>query len=122
MRVVELLVAAQEVDVNKACTTGGVTPLCTVAALGHADVVKRLVATLGVDVVNTHRTDGATPLCAAHGCEHADVAQKLHTAGVIEWWKLLIAAGADINKPNNGYGLTPLCSQPHTVQCMWWIG
>jgi ankyrin repeat protein len=80
---VERLIAAPGVDVNKARTTDGVTPLTpliTAAYEGHLDVVERLIAAPGVDVNKSCNT-GQTPLFIALRRRHADVAQILFAAG-----------------------------------------
>ena len=58
--VVELLLKADGVDVNKA-TEDGATPLYIAAQNGHASVVELLLKADGVDV-NKGDEDGATPL------------------------------------------------------------
>ena len=61
--VVELLLKADGVDVNKA-REDGATPLYIAAREGHASVVELLLKADGVDV-NKGDEDGATPLFIA---------------------------------------------------------
>ena len=48
--VVERLLARDDIDVNKARTEDGSTPLCMASHKGHTEVVERLLARDDIDV------------------------------------------------------------------------
>ena len=62
--VVELLLGAEDIDVNQAKTTDGCTPLFVACQEGHAPVVELLLASSEIDV-NEPLMNGATPLIIA---------------------------------------------------------
>jgi len=95
--VVELLLAASDIDVNQAKTTTGSTPLFMACQNGHATIIELLLSVSDIDV-NQARTDiGATPLLIA--------CQKGHTPIV----KLLLASSEiAVNQAETTTGVTPL--------------
>ena len=77
--VVELLVAAPGIDVNRV-DVWGETPLYVACRNGHVEVVRLLLAAAGVDV-NRANHHGTTPLVAARTGGHKDVADMVAAAG-----------------------------------------
>ena len=91
---VKLLLAARDIDVNKADKNGS-TPLHWAAREGHSECVKLLLAARDIDV-NKAGEYGCTPLFLAALNGHSECV------------KLLLAApGIDVNKANN-FGCAPL--------------
>ena len=78
---VGLLLACDGVDVNKAATDDGSTPLSRACQNGHTEVVGLLLACDGVDVNKARTDDGATPLHGAANGGHRSIAQRLVVFG-----------------------------------------
>ena len=100
----ECLVRVDGLDVNRACTDDGATPLYVACQNGHVEVVECLVQVGGLDV-NQARTDyGATPLFVACQNGHFEVVERLVRVG-----------GLDVNQART-WGETPLyvaCQNGH---------
>ena len=77
MHIVRALLAAPQIDVNKACTTDGTTPLLFAAQNGNIHIVQALLAAPQIDVNKALTTDGATPLLLASQNGHLNVVQAL---------------------------------------------
>jgi cytohesin len=92
---VRLLAGGAEVDAAR--PSDGYTPLCIACKHGNVVMVERLIAAGSrVNNVNNASTAGSTPsYIAAHDYQ-------------LDVLKLLIAAGADVNKARANYGSTPL--------------
>jgi hypothetical protein len=95
--VVGLLLACDGVDVNKARTDTGTTPLFMACQEGHTEVVGLLLACNAVDVTKATTNTGATPLYLASQEGHTEV------VGL-----LLACDGVDVNKARTDDGATPL--------------
>ena len=85
-KIVELLLSAKGIDVNKADKKHGDTALIWACRGGHVVTVEKLLEVEGIDV-NKANKDGETPLMAACFEGHIDVARVL-----------LAAEGIDVNK------------------------
>jgi ankyrin repeat protein len=137
------------VDVNKATTDDGVTPLYMACLGGHIEVVGMLLTCDGIDV-NKAKTDiGATPLFMACQNGRTEVVQMLlscsgvdainqakttdgstplHTAARNDQRavaQLLVAYGADMTATTlNGSSAKSECSQEgaRRIGCMVWCG
>ena len=96
--VVEHLLARDDIDVNKAETDSGCTPLYIASLYGHTEVVRLLILAEGIDV-NKAMNGGVTPLIAASQEGHTEVVRLLLQAQD--------ARGIDVNRAMNG-GFTPL--------------
>ena len=72
VEVVELLLLAAGVDVNKADTKNGTTPLLISSQNGHAEVVQLLLAA-GADANKAETTNNRTPLLVASQNGHLKV-------------------------------------------------
>ena len=75
--VVERLLARDDIDVNKARTDDGFTPLCVASQDGHTAVVERLLARDDIDVNKARTDNGSTPLCVAVAHGHRKVVKRL---------------------------------------------
>ena len=75
--VVERLLARDDIDVNKARTEDGSTPLFMASQKGHTEVVERLLARDDIDVNKAMTDDGSTPLCVAVAHGHRKVVKRL---------------------------------------------
>ena len=75
--VVERLLARDDIDVNKAETDNGYTPLFVASYCGHTEVVERLLARDDIDVNKARTDDGSTPLCVAVAHGHRKVVKRL---------------------------------------------
>lgn len=93
--VVGYLLKQPGIEVDKAKTDDGATPLYVAAEYGHGDVVKQLIAAKA-DVNKAKTDDGATPLYVAAEYGYGDAV------------KQLIAAKADINAATTDGDSTPL--------------
>ena len=95
--VVERLLARDDIDVNKAETDNGCTPLCEASQNGHTEVVERLLARDDIDVNKATTSAGVTPLLMASANGHTEVVGRLLTRDDI-----------DVNKAMTSDGSTPL--------------
>ena len=75
--VVERLLARDDIDVNKATTGDGCTPLYVASQNGHTEVVERLLARDDIDVNKARTDNGSTPLCVAVAHGHRKVVKRL---------------------------------------------
>ena len=105
--VVEALLKAKGIDVNKAGTCGttndqpSATPLYHASSRGHVGVVEALLKMPGIDVNAARKYDDSTPL---------SIASRMGHVGVVE--ALLDAPGIDVNAARND-GSTPLSLASH---------
>ena len=95
--VVQLLLAAEGVDVNQVDQNNSNFPLLLAAQNGHASVVQLLLAAEGVAVNQVHPSTGSCPLVMAAQLGHAAVVRLL-----------LAAEGVDVNQVNPRSGNFPL--------------
>ena len=94
--VVKLLLAQDGIEVNKARTDDGTTPLFMACQEGHFEVVKLLLAQDGIEANKACTADGSTLLYMACQQGHSEVV------------KLLLAQdGIEVNKARNDQ-VTPL--------------
>jgi hypothetical protein len=97
------LLADSRLDINKARTDDGITPLFMAAQNGHRAVVKLLLADSRLDINKARTDNGATPLLVAAGNGHHAVVQLL-----------LADSRLDINKRSIHLGLTALDVAAHS--------
>jgi hypothetical protein len=91
--VVEILLACEDIDVNKACTSDGATPLHAAANSGHLPIAQLLVV-FGANVAATDTQDDETPQQWAAAKELAA------WLGVVAGWSPLeVAAGCRLHTP-----------------------
>jgi hypothetical protein len=95
--VVEMLLACDGVDVKKASTYEGSTPLYGACENGHTEVVGLLLACEDIDVNKAATNTGSTPLFMACQNGHAEVVVML-----------LVCDGIAVNKARTDIGATPL--------------
>ena len=74
---VRLLLARQDVDVNRQAMPSGASALYLASQNGHIEVVRLLLAHQGADVNNTTTAGGATALMVAAQFGHAEVVRPL---------------------------------------------
>jgi ankyrin repeat protein len=102
--IMELLIADERVDVNQATTDTGGTALHCAGNHGHVQAVTILLRCEGVNADPAMSVDSDTPLYGACDEGHPEVV------------KLLLAAGADVNKARSDDGSAPLypaCGKGH---------
>ena len=75
---VKALLTHQQIDVNKARTKYGDTPILIASANGHEQVVKVLIVDPRVNVNQARATDGSTPLFIASLNRHVEVVKGYH--------------------------------------------
>jgi ankyrin repeat protein len=105
--VVELLLAADGIDVNQARTDDGCTPLYMACQNGHTHVVELLLAADGIDVNQAKTDNGCTPLLMACQEGHAHVVELL-----------LAADGIDVNKGVQGWSPLRVAQHLNTVESL----
>jgi len=104
--VVELLLAASDIDVNQAKTKNGATPLFLACQNGHKPIVELLLASSVIAINQARTTDGGTPLCIACYMGHTHVVELL-----------LAASSTNVNEARTDNGATALvmaCQKEHT--------
>ena len=77
LQVVQQLLSNPGIDVNRATTTDGASPLFVASAVGNVDVVKELLAHPQIDVNKATTTTGTTPLFISSQNGHVDVVRLL---------------------------------------------
>lgn len=65
---IELLLGQDGIEVNKARTEDGATPLYIACYHGHVEAIKLLLAHDGLEVNKARTDDGATPLYTSSSC------------------------------------------------------
>jgi len=95
--VVQLLLAAEGIDVNRVHQSDGAFPLLMAAQQGHAAVVRLLLAAEGIDVYQVNPSNGAFPLLMAAQIGHEAVVQLL-----------LAVESVNVNQANPSNGAFPL--------------
>ena len=75
LRVVKILLGKNGIDVNKASTSDGMTPLHTASQKGHVEVVKELLTHL--DIEYRGNDEGKTPFQVAKDARQWEVLQVL---------------------------------------------
>ena len=103
---VKLLLAQDGIDVNKAETVLGFTPLCMACLNGNTEIAKLLLEQDGIEVNKAMTDDGSTPLFVACKEGYSEIVKRL-----------LAHNGIEVNKATTDDGTTPLyiaCQEVHT--------
>ena len=96
----------ESIDINKATTDDGQTPLLSACSQGHTDIVNALLSQESIDINKATTDDGWTPLSLCMLKGHTDIVNAL-----------LNQESIDMNKATTENGITPFyiaCQEGHT--------